>query len=67
MTGWNDVTWRTSSWSGASNNCVEVAHLPGDRVAVRDTKDRTRSAHLHTAPAWAAFLSSVRAGEFGAR
>jgi hypothetical protein len=67
MTALDDIAWRTSSFSGASNNCVEVAHLPGDRVAVRDTKDRSRAAHLHTAHAWAAFLSSLRAGEFGAR
>jgi uncharacterized protein DUF397 len=62
------ATWRTSSFSnGGGGNCVEVAHLRTGVVAVRDTKDRTRPAHLHTAPAWAAFLSSVRAGEFGGR
>jgi Domain of unknown function (DUF397) len=61
------AVWRTSSWSGANNNCVEVGYLPSDRVAVRDTKDRTRPAHLHTATAWSAFLTAVRAGEFGVR
>ena len=40
--------WFTSSFSGGnSNNCVEVAFLPG-AVAVRDTKDRTLPPHRYT-------------------
>jgi hypothetical protein len=61
------LAWRTSSFSGsggASSGCVEVAALPGGGVAVRDTKDRSRAAHRHSAPAWRAFLAGVRAGEF---
>jgi hypothetical protein len=63
------VAWRKSSFSGSGGNgdgCVEVAALPGGEVAVRDTKDRTRSPHQHSAPAWRAFLAGVRAGEFEA-
>jgi hypothetical protein len=61
------VQWRTSTFSNSDedNNCVEVASLPEGEVAVRDTKDRSRAPHVHTAAAWAAFLSGVRAGEFG--
>lgn len=33
------VTWRKSSASGAVGNCVEVAWLPADRVAVRNSRD----------------------------
>jgi hypothetical protein len=61
------LAWRTSSFSGSGGNssgCVEVASLPGGGVAVRDTKDRSRAAHRHSAPAWRAFLAGVRAGEF---
>jgi hypothetical protein len=64
----DDLAWRTSSYSGsggASTGCVEVAPLPDGGIAVRDTKDRSRAAHRHSAPAWSAFLSGVRAGEFG--
>lgn len=61
------LRWRTSSFSNSDedNNCVEVAFLPGDEVAVRDTKARRRAPHVHTGAAWAAFLSGVRSGEFG--
>ena len=57
--------WRKSSFSGANGGtgCVEVAALP-EGVAVRDTKDRVRAPHVHSAPAWREFLAGVRAGEF---
>lgn len=61
------TAWRTSSFSGDNGNggnCVEVAVLPGGEVAVRDTKDRSRTPHRHSASAWRAFLAGVRAGEF---
>jgi Domain of unknown function (DUF397) len=63
----DDLAWRKSSFSGSGGNssgCVEVAPLPDGGMAVRDTKDRSRAAHLHSAPAWQAFLRGIRAGEF---
>jgi hypothetical protein len=62
------IAWRKSSFSegNSGGGCVEVAVLPGEEVAVRDTKDRSRVPHRHTAPAWRAFLAGVRAGEFDA-
>lgn len=33
------AVWRKSSYSGAVGNCVEVAVLPGDRVAVRNSRN----------------------------
>jgi hypothetical protein len=62
------LAWRKSSFSGsggASSGCVEVANLPDGDIAVRDTKDRSRAAHRHSAPAWRVFLAGIRAGEFG--
>jgi hypothetical protein len=61
------VVWWKSSFSGGNSGgdgCVEVALLPDGEVAVRDTKDRTRPPHRHSAPAWTEFLAAVRAGEF---
>jgi hypothetical protein len=55
--------WFKSSFS-AAGNCVEVAHLPGGGIAVRDSKDRAKSAHVYTRPEWEAFLAGVRNGEF---
>jgi hypothetical protein len=58
------LDWRTSSFSGENGaSCVEVAPTPTG-VAVRDTKDRARAPHLHSAGAWRTFITAVRNGEF---
>ncbi|MGH3627474.1 MAG: DUF397 domain-containing protein [Sciscionella sp.] len=56
--------WHTSSYSGSSGNCVEVAPLDDGGVMVRDTKDRSLAAHSYTAAEWTAFVAGVKAGEF---
>jgi hypothetical protein len=56
------LAWRTSSFSGDGvngNGCVEVAPLP-DGVAVRDTKDRSRAAHVYPSTTWESLLTDVR-------
>lgn len=58
-----ELHWFKSSFS-AAGNCVEVAHLPGGSVGVRDSKDLSRAAHVYTRPEWEAFLAGVRNGEF---
>jgi hypothetical protein len=58
-----DLQWFKSSYS-AAGNCVEVAHLPGGGVALRDSKDRAKAAHVYTRSEWEAFLAGARDGEF---
>ena len=54
------VIWRTSSYTGSSGNCVEVAPVAaGGTVLVRDTKDREGSVLAVPATAWRAFLADV--------
>ncbi|MGW1405729.1 DUF397 domain-containing protein [Streptomyces sp. NPDC002403] len=53
------AAWRRSSASGAENNCVEVAGLPGGATAVRDSKDLSRTPLRFSAPGWAAFRAGV--------
>jgi hypothetical protein len=57
--------WRKSSYSGV-NGCVEVA-VVGDRVAIRDSKDRGGPVLLFTSDAWEAFLAGARDREFDLR
>jgi hypothetical protein len=59
----NDLHWFKSSAS-ASGACVEVAHLPGGGVAVRDSKDRAKTPHVYTRLEWQAFLTGAKNGEF---
>jgi hypothetical protein len=59
----SNAAWITSR---ACNNsaCVQVAHLPGGMVALRDSKDTSKPPHIFGGEEWAAFLTGVKAGEF---
>ena len=59
----SDLRWFKSSAS-ALGNCVEVAHLPSGGVALRDSKDRGKAAHVYTRTEWEAFLAGAKSGEF---
>ena len=61
--GLSNLRWFKSSAS-ASGACVEVAHLPGGGVAVRDSKDRSKAPHVYTRHEWEAFVIGVKNGEF---
>jgi hypothetical protein len=58
------TSWRKSRRSNSSGNCVEVGTALGHRVVgVRDSKQHGRGPVLEfTAPAWQAFLATVRDG-----
>ncbi|MFD5434922.1 DUF397 domain-containing protein [Kitasatospora sp. NPDC127067] len=58
--------WRKSTYSGAQNGCVEVADGFSGVMPVRDSKDPGGPALLFPAPAWQAFVTAVRTGEFDA-
>jgi Domain of unknown function (DUF397) len=59
------ATWVKSSYSGPQGNCVEVAHLTGGGVAMRNSRHPDGPALVFTAAEWDAFLSGARDGEFG--
>ena len=59
----SNLRWFKSSAS-ASGACVEVAHLPGGGVAVRDSKNRSKAPHVYTRREWEAFVIGVKNGEF---
>ncbi|GAA4305021.1 DUF397 domain-containing protein [Actinomadura luteofluorescens] len=56
--------WRKSSWSGGVNDnaCVELAKL-GDRVGVRDSRNRLGARLELTVPEFGVLLTRIRRGE----
>jgi hypothetical protein len=59
-----DVAWRKSVHSGAQGNCVEVAALAGDGVAMRNSRDPHGPALIYTRAELAAFVAGAKDGEF---
>ncbi|MDX2544711.1 DUF397 domain-containing protein [Streptomyces sp. WI04-05B] len=58
--------FRKSSFSGAENNCVEVATVATGGRAVRDSKGQVGGPLLTFGPGgWQAFLVGAKAGAFG--
>lgn len=56
--------WFKSSHSSGGNDCVEIAHLDGGHVGVRDSKNPSGPALVFTPSEWDAFLSGATNGEF---
>jgi hypothetical protein len=57
----SNATWRKSSYSGGNGgNCVEVAVLSDNSLAVRDSKDPGGPKLMFTHAQWQAFITAVR-------
>jgi Domain of unknown function (DUF397) len=56
------AAWRKSTRSG-TNGCVEVAFV-GNRVAVRDSKDRGGPVLVFSSHEWETFIGGALEGEF---
>jgi hypothetical protein len=52
-------TWRKSTYSGNSGNCVEVAATKA-WVAVRDSKDREGRSLVVASQQWTGFVRAMR-------
>lgn len=55
--------WLTSSLSSGGTNCVQVAFLDQGLVALRDSKNPHKPAHLFTNAEYDAFTGGITRGE----
>ena len=58
------VRWRKSSASNPTGNCVELADLRSDAIAVRNSRNPNGPVLVYTRAEMAAFFSGIQAGEF---
>ena len=58
------VRWGKSRRSSAQGNCVETARLPGDQVAVRNSRHPQGPALIFSQAEVRAFLADVKDGDF---
>ncbi|WP_342751594.1 DUF397 domain-containing protein [Nocardia nova] len=64
MVDLSDARWFKSSHSGGGNDCVEVAHLHGDLVGVRDSKNPDGATLIFTAVEWDSFIAQAPSYKF---
>jgi hypothetical protein len=62
----SSAAWRKSTFSDNGGQCIEVADGFEGVMPVRDSKDPQGGALVVPSDAWRAFVSSVKAGRFGA-
>lgn len=59
-----DARWFKSSHSGPDRECVEIAHLGGGTVGVRDSKNPAGPVLVFPRSEWQKFLGVTRTGIF---
>jgi hypothetical protein len=60
----NDDDFKSSGWCGNRPRCVKVAVKPGKGVAVRDSKDPSKTTMFFNPTEWRVFIKGAKAGEF---
>lgn len=54
------AVWCKATMSETAQGCVEVAALGGAFVAVRDSKDAAKAAHIYAVSDWQEFMDYLR-------
>ncbi|MBW1603124.1 DUF397 domain-containing protein [Streptomyces sp. JJ66] len=58
------LSWQKSSLTANNGQCFELAALPGEGVAVRDSKNPQGPHLCFTAEEWVAFKGGMEKGDF---
>ena len=58
-----DEDFQVSGWCGNRPKCVQIAVKP-EGVAIRDSKDSTKTTLTFTHEEWDAFIKGVNSGQF---
>jgi hypothetical protein len=58
-----DQSWRKSTRSGSNGQCVEARRM-GDKIQLRDSKDRSGPVLSFTLGEWTSFTAGVKGAEF---
>ncbi|MCM6773934.1 DUF397 domain-containing protein [Nocardia sp. CDC159] len=58
------AAWFKSSHSHGDGDCVEIAHLDGGMIGVRDSKNPAGPPLVFTPGEWDSFTSGVKNGDF---
>jgi len=58
------LSWRKSSASNPSGNCVELAELAGGDIAMRNSRHPAGPMIVYSRAEMAAFICGIRSGEF---
>ncbi|WP_018655964.1 DUF397 domain-containing protein [Actinomadura flavalba] len=56
--------WLKSRRSNSQGNCVEIAELPGDRIAMRNSRHPEGPALIYTRPEIEALIMGAKDGDF---
>ncbi|MFD0855748.1 DUF397 domain-containing protein [Actinomadura adrarensis] len=63
-TGLQGARWQKSRRSNSQGNCVEIAELPGGRVAMRNSRHPEGPALIYTRPEMIALILGAKDGDF---